>query len=407
MTGEGNAVGVMVMGAARLREFLGIRDGGVNWKHPLAWYVGLVAMTLVIHLMGQIGILPAASILWVGLSMVHLGVFLAVLVWVACCFREGSPWVPVLVPAVVFATTEYLINRMNPGVPPVTDLILPFIFAAAFVYLTIRFLACMSSPFHALGLAYFLGNGISLLATLAVLALELSGSVLIAAIRDDLPVACAWGALDAVVLALGVWGMFSLMKLKVAPPRPAAEAVAAARRFPEGPVVRKGRVTNIRIWKCPRCEAILEKKGLGTVIMAGETASKIVGTATCSGCGATFSQTDIYAGVYDHVESTRSVKQIRAPHRLALIVFRAGTDQPRDPQAYCRHVLKQAFGSDGMEVSAWRIAGTRSAMSAGEARALYATGKDRGMFPDFGKPESDWSGKGSDQRDVTALFFKA
>jgi hypothetical protein len=48
-------------------------------------------------------------------------------------------------------------------------------------------------------------------------------------------------------------------------------------------------------WKCPNCKGIL-KKGLVGVFGTG---TPIVGTATCSNCGAIFSQQEVYNGKYD------------------------------------------------------------------------------------------------------------
>jgi rRNA maturation protein Nop10 len=45
-------------------------------------------------------------------------------------------------------------------------------------------------------------------------------------------------------------------------------------------------------WKCPKCGGVL-RKGVGAVFAA------TIGTATCGGCGAKFSQSDVYGGKYD------------------------------------------------------------------------------------------------------------
>ena len=50
-------------------------------------------------------------------------------------------------------------------------------------------------------------------------------------------------------------------------------------------------------WNCPKCGGLLQK-GVGA--MFAET----IGVATCGGCGAKFSQSDVYGGKYDVEERT-------------------------------------------------------------------------------------------------------
>jgi len=51
------------------------------------------------------------------------------------------------------------------------------------------------------------------------------------------------------------------------------------------------------LWKCPRCQAILIKGSPELASLLGP--EKIVGTATCTSCGATFPQSMVYSGIYD------------------------------------------------------------------------------------------------------------
>jgi hypothetical protein len=50
-------------------------------------------------------------------------------------------------------------------------------------------------------------------------------------------------------------------------------------------------------WKCPKCGGVLQKG-------AGAMFAQTIGVATCGGCGATFSQSDVYGGKYDVEERT-------------------------------------------------------------------------------------------------------
>jgi len=49
-------------------------------------------------------------------------------------------------------------------------------------------------------------------------------------------------------------------------------------------------------WKCPKCGEILIKGMRGGGLFSSGT---IIGTATCSNCGAQFQQSDVYGGKYD------------------------------------------------------------------------------------------------------------
>jgi hypothetical protein len=165
------------------------------------------------------------------------------------------------------------------------------------------------------------------------------------------------------------------------------------------------KVTDVRIWQCPKCKAILEKGALGKGIFVGESVKKIGGTGTCLNCGATFAESEIYSGKYDYIEPVKGIEKSNAPDRLSLIVFRPGQGQPPNPQEYYEYILKKAYGDSSIKVDAWRIAGTRSSINVSEAKAIYSMGKTQGMFPDFGEPNQDWSGQGLDGVQVTALFF--
>jgi len=59
------------------------------------------------------------------------------------------------------------------------------------------------------------------------------------------------------------------------------------------------RVTPCLAWKCPQCGTVLRKGGLGQVFMPGDPVSMVAGTATCSVCNSTYSQSDVYGGRYD------------------------------------------------------------------------------------------------------------
>jgi ribosomal protein L37AE/L43A len=167
------------------------------------------------------------------------------------------------------------------------------------------------------------------------------------------------------------------------------------------------KATDNKIWQCPKCDAILEKGGLGTIIISGESTEKLIGGGTCNNCGASFAQSDIYGGKYDYIEP--SIKQPETiatkPMQVKIIIFREGQDQPANPERYYQDIVDRKYGKSKIQVDAWRIAGTRSSLTANEVHALYTAGKNAGMLPDFGTPNDEWGGKGPDGRSIIALFF--
>ncbi len=53
------------------------------------------------------------------------------------------------------------------------------------------------------------------------------------------------------------------------------------------------------LWKCPKCAAV-PRKGSANLFRENLARGAIFsGTATCGGCGAQFSQSDVYGGKYD------------------------------------------------------------------------------------------------------------
>ncbi|HEU0144451.1 MAG TPA: hypothetical protein VFQ47_06680 [Nitrososphaera sp.] len=60
------------------------------------------------------------------------------------------------------------------------------------------------------------------------------------------------------------------------------------------------RVTACKTWQCPRCRGVLEKGALGIAIFPGQLTEGLFGEGRCTGCGAGFSQAEIYGGKYDY-----------------------------------------------------------------------------------------------------------
>jgi hypothetical protein len=58
-------------------------------------------------------------------------------------------------------------------------------------------------------------------------------------------------------------------------------------------------ITAERRWKCPKCSAMLEKAGLGIVMMPGESAAALTGSTSCHKCSASFPKAAVYGGAFD------------------------------------------------------------------------------------------------------------
>jgi hypothetical protein len=165
-----------------------------------------------------------------------------------------------------------------------------------------------------------------------------------------------------------------------------------------------GRVTDCRLWKCPKCGELLEKGALGTVWMPFESIAKVAGTGTCSKCGTEFSQSDIYGGRFDVKTSISSPKSEEQPRSLSIVVFRIRSYQPpSDAKSYCRKVLSTKFPSANMD--SHYLVGFADDLSTGEAFALYQDFVRKGQLPDLGRQVDSLKGSGPGGDSVVALFF--
>ncbi|WP_196219677.1 tetratricopeptide repeat protein [Microcystis aeruginosa] len=73
-----------------------------------------------------------------------------------------------------------------------------------------------------------------------------------------------------------------------------------------------------QLWMCPKCGSTL-KKGADVDVMNLLDPSKLVGIATCSSCGATFSQKDVYSGKYDPQETETTSASQTLSHLFLLL----------------------------------------------------------------------------------------
>ena len=113
-----------------------------------------------------------------------------------------------------------------------------------------------------------------------------------------------------VIVGLCVLGLWLHVR-SLPDPRPRQEPADPARTsaLSGGAGQPMPRVSANRHWRCPGCNALLEKKALGVVWQPGEDVAKVTGTATCDKCGQVAAQADVYGGHFDYVEQadTRTV----------------------------------------------------------------------------------------------------
>lgn len=170
-----------------------------------------------------------------------------------------------------------------------------------------------------------------------------------------------------------------------------------------------GRVTtDCKYWKCPSCGEVLEKGGLGMFMFPGDDTDKILGTSTCSKCGAGFSQSDVYGGAYDFAgeRAPTTSPPEEAPASLSVVLFREGAESPDEPRAYCEQVVQERYGVVPCPgIDNWYLVGWMGEPSAAQAAVAYARNRETGQIPDLGSPADEFESTGPDGAQVAALFF--
>lgn len=182
------------------------------------------------------------------------------------------------------------------------------------------------------------------------------------------------------------------------------ESLASMVASPSEKQTTVGRVSDCRLWKCPKCSELLEKSALGTIWIPFEPITKVAGIGTCSKCGAELPQSDIYGGLFDVKDTVTSGKLDEQPKLLSIVVFRIKSNQPpSDAKSYCRKVIAKKFPSANME--SHYIVGFADDLSVGEAFALYQNFVRQGQLPDLGRQVDSLKGSVSGGDDIVALFF--
>jgi ankyrin repeat protein len=163
-------------------------------------------------------------------------------------------------------------------------------------------------------------------------------------------------------------------------------------------------VSTSRLWKCPKCGELLEKKNLGIVWMPGDALSRVAGTGTCSRCGSNFPQSDIYGGRFDASAPNITSGKTEQYTQVSVVVFKIGSNRPPlDVESYCMRVLKEKLPR--AELASYYIVGFPDDLRIDEAYLLYQSHVSKGQLPDLGKQIDYLKKSGTGDDNIVALFF--
>jgi hypothetical protein len=168
------------------------------------------------------------------------------------------------------------------------------------------------------------------------------------------------------------------------------------------------KVSDSRIWKCPKCNTLLEKSSFGSVFHPGEPLpSNYQGSATCGSCGTAYSWRDVYSGKYDPKEkAATAVGTANAPKLVSVVAYLLGsTTPPADVKIYAEHILIAKYPGSQLHKQ-YLIGRTDYSMTETEALVQYNDFVRTGDLPGLGTQFDSHIGKGPDGTRVVALYFK-
>ena len=165
-----------------------------------------------------------------------------------------------------------------------------------------------------------------------------------------------------------------------------------------------GIVSNLPLWKCPKCSEILGKDGLNVVWKPGEDLSKVSGSGTCERCGAQYSQADIYGGLYDIQTSVKSEAPPKTASAVSAFVYQIKCSHPpSDPKQYAHALIQKKYPTMGINL--YGVIGWPKDLGAEEAMVRYLAFVEKGRAPSFGT-QFDWLACTDDSgTKIVALMF--
>jgi len=154
-------------------------------------------------------------------------------------------------------------------------------------------------------------------------------------------------------------------------------------------------------WKCPKCGAILRKGGSS---LLSKSAGMIIGTATCSNCGAQFTQNDVYHGKYDVEDKARQEQLPLFEGIVSAIVYQlSSSTAPDNTRAITEELLKQRYPK--AKLGHFHFVGWGDELTPGDGLVFYNDYVSKGKLTDLGTQFDSFQGKDITGKKVVVLFF--
>jgi hypothetical protein len=164
-------------------------------------------------------------------------------------------------------------------------------------------------------------------------------------------------------------------------------------------------VTANRLWQCPKCGTILEKRGLGKVWNPGDPIRRVAGTATCGGCMSRYDQADVYGGMYDVKEKAKEEQVAAFDGTVSVIVYQLlSTTPPHNAKAICEDLLKKKYPK--AKLGEFYCIGREDKLTPDEGLVQYKELVRNGKISDLGTQFDTLQGKDITGKQVVVLFFK-
>lgn len=168
---------------------------------------------------------------------------------------------------------------------------------------------------------------------------------------------------------------------------------------------RGSKVTSNRLWQCPKCGTILEKRGLGKVWNPGDPISRVAGNATCGKCMSRYDQADVYGGMYDVEEKARQEQLPAFDGTVSVIVYQLlSTTPPNNAKAISEDLLKKKYPK--AKLGEFYCIGREDKLTPDEGLVQYKELVRDGKIPDLGTQFDTLQGKDITGKQVVVLFFK-
>jgi len=164
------------------------------------------------------------------------------------------------------------------------------------------------------------------------------------------------------------------------------------------------RVTSNRLWACPKCGTLLEKKALGTVWNPGDPVTRVAGTATCGNCLSVFDQVEVYGGKYDFEGKAKEESSLYGGEVAVLAFQMFSMTPPSNPKEICADLLKRRHPK--AHLGKFFMVGRVDSIAPDEALAQYREYVGLGQLPDLGTQFDSYVGKDNSGKQVAVLLFK-